>query len=451
MLARTAAGSTARFWRDPLAWLKHNNFSRGFWIYFAAALFFDAGFCIYFFIFNLYLLDLHFHERFIGLVSGAMTLGGVLVILPAGILASRIGVRRLLLLCYFIAPLIHALRAVCTSAPAQLVLAFLAGMALSIGGVCYLPIVARVTTEKNRTAGFSLILSASLASSAIGGLLCAWIPAWLQRSGTGMPAIELKRIILLASCAIALLAVIPAAHLGLVGPADDDISTPASRRHPLTWPRVSPALIRVLIPLTLWALVLAAFFPFGNVYLSTQLHLPLERISFMFSTAQIVQLSMLAATPILLGSMGRLNGILAIQTLTGITLGILACTRHPAAAVPLFLLFTALQWMANPGLYDLLMTSTPDGEREAASAMMLFLNGIVSALATPCAGALYTRFGYRVPMLAIGALAILVALLSRVLLAPRKGRLHDSRPARHGVAGAEAVGCPGASTRSATG
>jgi len=51
--------------------------SRSFWVFFAVAFFFDFGFSVYFFLFNLYLLDLHFNERAIGLVGGALTLGSV--------------------------------------------------------------------------------------------------------------------------------------------------------------------------------------------------------------------------------------------------------------------------------------------------------------------------------------------------------------------------------------
>lgn len=423
MLPTTKADGNRSFLRNPLTWLRQNNLGRGYWTYFTAALFFDAGFCIYFFIFNLYLLDLHFNERFIGLVSGAMTLGGVLVMLPAGLLSRRIGVQRLLLLCYALSPLIHILRAFWTWAPAQIALALLGGMAVSSGGVCYLPVVARLTTEKNRTAGFSLIFCASLASSAVGGAICGYLPRWLQHAGLFVSVLEVKRLILVSSCVVALGAVIPAIRLRLPQMTDGEIS---ARNRRLWWPSVSPGVVRLLVPLTLWAIVLAAFFPFGNVYLSAHLHLPLDRISFVFSTAQIVQLCMLLVTPFVLRAMGRLNGVLVIQALAGVTLGILACTQRIGTAVPLFLLFSALQWMANPGLYDLMMSSTRDSEREAASAMMLFCNAVVSALATPCAGALYARFGYRGPMLGLAILAAAVALLSRLLLAPRTPQLENS-------------------------
>ena len=419
MSAAAEALAGASFWRSPLCWLKENNLSKSFWIYFTASLFFDAGFCVYFFVFNLYLLDLQFREGFVGLISGSMTLGTILVMLPAGLLCRRIGVKRLLIMSYVLAPAIHALRVVWVWAPAQVGLSILGGMALSMSGVCYLPIVARLTNEKNRTAAFSLIFSAALVSGAVGAAICSYIPGWLQHAGMNMSAMQMVRLILIISCVVGLLAVIPAMYLH----TQELTNEQSEAAVPRSWPRpfsLSMPAVRVLLPISLWAIVLAAFYPFGNVYLASQLKLPLGRISFVFSMVQVVQLIMLGATPVVLRLIGKANGLLAIQTIAGITLGILACTQKRDSAIALFLLFTALQWMANPGLYDLMMSRTPDAEREAASALMLFCNAIVSVIATPCAGLLYTRYGYHGPLIGIGALAIIIAGLSRSLLAPHR-------------------------------
>lgn len=416
------------FRQDPVSWLRENNLSRGFWIYFAATLFFDAGFCIYFFIFNLYLFDLHFNERIIGIISGASTLGSVLIMLPAGVLSKRIGVRALMILCYVLSPLFCLARALWIWPPAQIGLALLGGMAISSGVVCYLPTVARLTTEKNRTAAFSLIFSASLASSAIGGVICGYLPHWFELAGLAMPAVQIKRLILLVSCGVALLAVIPAAILRIPkAEGEKDIAPVKTVR----WQslKVSPSLFRILVPMSLWAAVLAAFFPFGNVFLAADLHLPMDQIGIVFSTIQVLQLCMIALTPVLFRLLGLPNGLLAIQVATGLALGVLALTQYRMAAIGLFLLFTALQWMANPGLYDVLMSRTPDRERDSAAAVMLFCNAVISTLVTPCAGMLYARYGYRAPMIGIAAFAVIVAALSRLLFAtsPRSQTLSQQK------------------------
>jgi MFS family permease len=94
------AGRTEKrvsFWKNPIAWLREENLSRGYWTFFAAAFFYDAGFAVYFFLFNLYLMDRGFSDRVIGLIGGSFTLGSLVGTLPAGALARRTGLRSLLL------------------------------------------------------------------------------------------------------------------------------------------------------------------------------------------------------------------------------------------------------------------------------------------------------------------------------------------------------------------
>src|ERR1700743_2194438 len=103
-------GSAASFWRNPSAWRRQQKLSRSFWIFFSAAFFFDAGFAVYFFLFNLYLLDYRFSDRSIGLIGGALTLGTLVGTLPAGIAARRTRVKPMLIFCLVYASILNAAR-----------------------------------------------------------------------------------------------------------------------------------------------------------------------------------------------------------------------------------------------------------------------------------------------------------------------------------------------------
>ena len=87
--SRRESGVSA--WKSPAGWLLEKKLNRSFWIFFTVAFFFDFGFSVYYFLFNLYLLDFHFNERIIGLVGGALTLGSVVGTLPVGWLARKVG------------------------------------------------------------------------------------------------------------------------------------------------------------------------------------------------------------------------------------------------------------------------------------------------------------------------------------------------------------------------
>jgi MFS family permease len=414
-------------WKNPAAWLREQKLSRGFWIFFTAAFFFDFGFAVYVFLFNLYLLDLHFNERAMGLIGGAMTLGSVVGTLPAGFLARKTGLRPLLLVCFIAAPVLCSLRAIEMREAAQIALAFLAGLAMCLWGVCFLPAIARLTTEQNRTSAFSLIFSASIGTATLGGVVCGYLPQWLKMAGFTMQPAEVKRLILLVACGIAAMGIFAVLRMELppieasaenetTGPGKDSEQNSAARSKGHRWWGIHPFLLRFLPSMALWTAVVASFTPFANVYLSRELHLPLSRIGLVFSVAQIVQFSVGLLTPVLFRALGLVNGIVVTQLMTGVAVGCLAGTHNAQLAVVVYLLFSAMQWMSAPGLYNLLMSKVPDEERSTASGMTMFCNAVIGSAATAGAGFLFIRFGYPPVLLGIAALAVVVAILFRSLV-----------------------------------
>ena len=404
---------------SPAAWLINKKLSRDFWIVFTAAFFFDFGISIFVFMFNLYLLDLHFNDRSIGLVNSAALLGSVLGTLPAGLLTRRIGLRPMLAFCLIAAPSLCALRALATSESAQIGLGFIAGLVLSSWGVCFLPAVARGTTPDNRASGFSLIFSAGVGTGILGGVVCGYLPQWLSRAGFVVEPVDLKRLILLVSCGIAVLGVFPILGTRLFSsntePSRMDGPKNRIRAHLL---KMDPFLLRFLPAMALWTLVLTSFTPFANVYLSRNLHVPLLRIGLIFSAAQVVQFCVTLMTPMLFRARGLVNGIVTTQLLTAVTLGCLAGTQNTQFAVVLYLVFYGMQWMSSPGLYNMLLSNVPEEEQSTASSITLFCNALVGAGSTACAGILFTKFGYPHVLTGIGILAIVAAIVFRILVGP---------------------------------
>ena len=400
------------------AWLLEKRFSRSFWVFFAVALFFDFGFSVYFFLFNLYLLDFHFNERTIGLVGGALALGSMAGTLPVGWLARKTGLRPLLAICMTAAPLLGVARATVMWEPAQIGLAFLAGLAMCIWGVCFLPALARLTTEENRASAFSLNFSSSIGTAALGVLVCGYLPQWLKMVGHEMQAMEVKRFILIGACVIAAIGLIPLLRLRL--PLEESAPLAHDKAGNRPW-RVNPFLLRFLPAMALWAAVQASFTPFANVYLSQYVHIPFARIGLIFSAAQVFQLCVVLLTPLVFRWLGLINGIVATQLATAVVMGCLAGTHDRRLAVALYLSFSAMQWMSSPGLYNLLMSRTPDAERSIAAAMTLFCNALLQSCATAVAGILFVRFGYPHTLLGIAALALTAAIFFGTLVS-RAGR-----------------------------
>jgi MFS family permease len=401
--------------RTPTEWIRSQFLTPQYWTFFAVAFFFDAGFAIYFFLFNLFLLDAHAAERTIGLINGAFTLGSTLTILPAGLMGRRWGVKPLLLTCMVAAPALGVLRVFYLGMPAQIALGFLAGAAMSLWGIAYLPAVARLTTDENRASAYSLIFSASIFTSAIGGAVTGYLPRWLNHSQATVAMFEVHRSILLSACVIAAIAIWPSSRLHLASSerADEQNVTLLAGFRP------TPFLLRCLPFMALWTASMGAFLPFANVYLAREHHISMQSIALIFSVAQCLQLLLGLLTPVVLRIFGLMQGILLIQLTAATCLGGLALLHFGPATVVLYLCFTTVQWMCSPALYNLLMSSTDDAQRSQAAAMAMFLNTLLSALTVALAGVAFSLYGYRVPLIFIACAGGLSALATFKFVRPQ--------------------------------
>ena len=392
------------------------RFSRSFWTFFTAAFFFDAGFAVFFFLFNLYLVDLHYSERAIGSVNAAFTLGVLLGTLPGGELTRRLGIRPLLFVCFIAAPLLGMARTLLVGLPAETALAFLMGVAMSGWGVCFLTAVSRLTTAATRSSAFSLIFAVSVGTSAVGGFLCSRLPSWIAAAGLPLSVVNSKRMLLLASCitaAVGLLALLPLRVPAALAPEKDQAiagSPWTSWRN--AW-RVDAFLARFLPCMALWSGVLAVTSVFANVYLTRELGLPLHRLALIFSCAQMIQFGSTLLMPVLVRSLSRKNAITLVQVLAALSLCALGLTHAITTAIGWYLLLSTAQWMSSPVLYDMLMHTTPDHRRNTVAAMTMFANGVAGAIATVITGVLLSRFGYRAVLPWLAAAAVGIALAFR--------------------------------------
>ncbi|HXE08833.1 MAG TPA: MFS transporter [Acidobacteriaceae bacterium] len=410
------ARSTVAFWRNPRRWFAEQNLGNSFWKFFLVALCFDAGFSIYVFLFNLYLFDLHFNERMIGWIGGTMTAGSVAGLLPAGWFGKKIGTKPLILCAVIGAPIVSIARACWTQLPAQFVLAFVTGSVLCCWGAGFLPVVASVTTEKSRPAGFSLIFSTGIAVSAFGGVVCGYLQQWMNYVGLHWQAAEVKRLILVCACLVAFLGVIPLATLRIPKPESKDAEVGAVRWEWLQHLGAQSFLVKFLPVMALWSGVLAAFNPFANIYLERQLHVPMTRIGVIFSITLTAQFVLGLLAPVVFRAIGLVRGVVLMEAMVALEFALLAVAGQAQWAIGAYLVVAGMQWMNSPGLYSLLVNRTPESDLSMASATLMFCNALVGAGITALTGTLLTRFGYRPVFVGIAIAAAVVALLLRITL-----------------------------------
>jgi MFS family permease len=374
-------------------YLPNAGLSREYWQFFTAGAIYDFGLFVYFLLYNLYLLQIGFGEKFLGFVSSAMMAGSIAGSIPAALAIQRFGLRNTLLIGFIAVAALSAIRASVTVGPALIGLAFLAGVASCTWAVALSPSVAQLTTPKNKALGFSLVFSSGIGIGVLGGLVGGRLPLWMG-----------YRKALLLGSAIALLAAWPAARLRL-----------AAGQGPVGLRLPGPGLSRFLAAAVVWNLGTGAFNPFFTAYFA-RLHTGVETIGLIFSTAQMAQVAAVLMAPVVLRRLGLIRGISWMQACTGVALLLLASAVGPLFGALAYTGFMVFQYMSEPGLYTLLMDSVRTEERSAAAALNFMAASSAQAVAAAVSGAVIERVGYGTMLVIASFICILAGMLFRTLL-----------------------------------
>ncbi len=409
MIEPAPVAPTAAFrgrWRDWTADLPRGQF----WTYFFASVFFNLGFSVFFFLFNVYLVGLGMNERTLGLIGSCAAAGSLVGTIPAGILGQRCGLRFTLIGGILLAVLASALRVWMLALPAQLCLAFLAGLGLCTWAVSLSPAVASLTSGRQRPRAFSLMFAFGIGDAGLGAIAAGHAPGWcasLARHPLSLAQCE--RITLLLGCALALVATIPISRLSLASPAA-----------PTRFSRPSAPFLRRFLPaMGVWSLVVGAFPPFANVYFVHHLGLPLSSIGWVFSGAQLAQFGAILLVPLLLRHLRLGLAVTFTQLGTAVALLSLASTHTILHAAWLYWIYTAVQFSNEPGIFSLLMQGVPASDRASASSYTFFVSSGANMIGSAAIGMTILKFGYPTSLCGIALLAIVAAaLFSRLAIWP---------------------------------
>lgn len=338
-----------------------------------------------------------------------MAAGSLAGAIPAGKLIQKYGLRSVLLACILFVVAVFSARALWLAFPAQLALAFLAGIALSFWAVCLSPSIAQLTSERQRPFAFSLFFSLGIGVGAIAGLAGGGLPGWFAGLPVVFHGVQPERAVLLVSCGIVALSLWPAATLRFASP---DLPRRAT-------PFLSPFLFRFLATIAVWSLVTGSFSPFANVYFVRHVHLSLPQIGTIFSLSQLVQVVAVLAAPFIFRRWGLVIGIVSMQCATALLLSSLSIFHNPLLAAGAYVGFTAFQYMNEPGTYSLLMNNVPAEQQAGASASNSLVIAATQVVAAALAGEVFTKYGYPLAFRGIAMIAVAGAILFWVLLGPR--------------------------------
>jgi len=330
-----------------------------------------------------------------------MAAGNLAGALPAGHLIQRTGLRTALITASIAAPAVACARSFSALFPVQAVLAFAAGLAMSLWAVCISPMIAAITTERERPIGFSLFFSLGIGVGILGGLAGSRMPIWFSHLSQFTPPLGADQLTLIAASGVAALSLIPGLSLR-------DPKTALTARSRLL---SSSDLKRLLAAVAIWGLVTGSFFPFANVFLVVHLRLALTKAGTVFALSQLFQVAAVLCAPVLFRRLGVSRGVLAAQIATATCFAVLALSTGSTPASVTFIVLTGAQYMGEPGIYSLLMGIVPKELRAGASASMTLVIAISQLIAAASAGWAFTHLGYPRALAIIALFAITAGIL----------------------------------------
>jgi MFS family permease len=351
-------------------------------------------------LFNLYLVEAHYQEAFIGRAIAMHGIGMACSALPAGWLADRWGRRRTLILGAILDGLGMATRCNVHAPFGILAASFVSGSGQAFLAIAAAPFLTEHSGPRERTHLFSAFFANSLIAGVIGSLFGGWLPRALGALPNAMrpDTLHAYRWTLSLAAVFALAASIPLLRLASLREAPVHGTREASERAPS----------RLMIPIALNALLIGLgaglVIPFMNLYFATRFRCSSAQIGVFFSLAQVCTAFAALLGPAIAKRFGKLRTATSSELLSLPFLVTLGAERRLPVAVVSFWCRASLMQAATPLVQSFVMEALPPAQRARATSFINLVWNVGWAMSATFAGVVIQHFGYDVPFYITAAL-----------------------------------------------
>lgn len=359
---------------------------------------------------NLFVLARGNDEAFLGLLMSLMSLSVLVLGLPMGILADRLGRKQALLLGGLIST-VASLVAILSPADWPLVVAM---VALGAGNALYMAtgpaFMAENATEEERPTLFSLQSGLSMlvafAGSAIGGPLPAAFASLLRVPPESAAA---YRVTLLAAEGMMAFSFIP---LLMVRGQRPRLSKQEGQRAPSL--RALPMrrkMFQLLLPELVIGLGAGLLIPYLNVFFKRRFAIPDSLLGLTFAVSQLLMGLATLAAPMLAERWGKVRTVVVTELASLPFLLVLGFVPVLPVAIAAFWLRGTLMNMAGPLYTAFAMEQIPEEERGKGGALLGLAWSIGQGIGPGISGLVQRSVGFSPLFLATGTTYLTAALL----------------------------------------
>ncbi len=375
---------------------------------------------IYDVIFNLYVLDLGFHEDFLGLMLSASLLATSISSVPAGILCDRFNKRKLMVIFSFLS-FLSVVPLFLTSSPVVLIFfSAVGGVCGSVGAVCATPFLTE-NCDRDTVRVFSLNSALSWLASIVGCTVGGIMPRLLlpyAPAGT-------YRLTMLASLALLL------AGWSILLLMKDGRARPVAKRQINV--KFSPSLLKLTLISALTGVGTGAIVPYFNVYFTKVLGATSSEIGIVFAVTNALMVVGFTLTPRLTSWFGKARATAFTQMASIPFLILMALTTSFMVGSIAYTARMFLMNLSGPAITSLQMEMIDPRERGFAIGFMSTVSGIVVSVSTYLGGLSMAGGNYLLPY-GVTCIAYLFAagLMYRLFKDAEKPYVESTRVADHG-------------------
>lgn len=365
---------------------------------------------------NFYFVSLGYQSDVIGVLQGISRVGGAFMGIPIGILADRVGVRRVVIVSAFLAAFSYLPMLLMPTVPILLISRLLFGIALSAAFIAAAPFLIILSAREHQAHAFGYYQIVTLSMTSFGSLLGGVLPAWLI-STIGLPESAARPDLapaqtpfayggaLFVSALLCLISALPV--MGL--PSGRQASQQAALRLPMRAVPWRPILILAL-PALLFGLSAGLTFPFYNLFFRMRFGLPDNEVGAILSMGWLMMGVIGVTTPWWERRFGRLRGTILTACLAAGAYLALGLAEMVFFAALMFVIAAAVRNLLVP-LYEPLRLEYVDRSlHNLSSAVGSVLWSMGWFLSSSLSGILQRDFNFTLIFSVVALLQLLMAL-----------------------------------------
>lgn len=343
-------------------------------------------------LFNFYVLSLGFDQALLGNLITTSSLTALIVALPMGYLADRLGRKTSLITGGSLVVLSVVVMVLFPSPGLFIGMNVVMGLAQSLSGVTMGPFLMENSTEKERVYLFSFTAGLSTASGFVGNWVGGYLPTWLG-AAQHVSATDTKAYAasLLVIASIAGLAMLPLIFMRMPHIPKAERSAFA----PIAYFKKQPALLgKLILPMMVTSIGAGLIMPFMNVFFRQVHHQPDPVIGSLFAWGSLAMGVGIILAPPLADRMGKIQLVVITQGLSIPFLFLLGFSPWFGLSALAYYFRLALMNMSGPVYQTFVMERVDQNARATVASLVSMASNFGWALSPTISGVIQVKYGF---------------------------------------------------------